>query len=416
MGKHTLKMINYKSISKRLKIIIFDGSFKTTPFINRLIIGLSQKHNVYVLGFNETLPLIISNVNYVSLGSNSNKIGFAITSLKYPLRLGQWKIMLGTFRMLGKGNRTELQKQNLKLALEHIQPDIIHLQWPSVIPWFESVLKEQQIPVILSQRGYHVNVRPFVNSQNFKYLQKWFSKISAFHSVSQAISTKGDLIYNSQAKIDHVIYTGVSLKEFEFSKEYKKEDNLNIISVGRSHWKKGFDYALKACKLLKDHGLVFSYTIVGGTKLEELIYLINDLGLQEHVTLKDKLNQHETLDAIRRAAVFLLPSIEEGIANVAVEAMALGIPIISTDCGGMLELITNEKEGWVVATREPEALADAIMKFYEMPIENIQRIRAAARLKIENQHSNDQMAKGMEELYKEVLDRSKITHKFTYDN
>lgn len=402
-------------MSKRLTIIIFDGSLKTTPFINRLIIGLSLNHNVYVLGFNEEHYRKIPNVHFMPLGSNTNKARFTMTSLRWLLRSGQWKLLFKTFRMLGEGKRVALQKQNLKLALAYIHPDIIHLQWPSVIPWFEFVLEEQQIPVVLSQRGYHINVRPFVKPENFKYLQEWFPKMSGFHSVSHAISNRGDGIYNTPNKIDHVVYTGLSIKEFEFNNDYKKEDHLHMISVGRSHWKKGYDYALKACKLLKDRGLVFTYTIVGGSKLEELIYLINDLGLQGHVTLKDKLSQHDTLDAIGRAAVFLLPSVEEGIANVAVEAMALGVPIISTDCGGMPELIINEKEGWVVAAREPEALADAITKFYEMPIENIQRIRAAARLKIENQHSKEQMVQGIEKLYEEVLSGIKIVSEFTHE-
>ena len=105
--------------------------------------------------------------------------------------------MFPTLKKLIKGKRQALQQQNLDLALKNISPDIIHLQWPSVIPWFEVVLMEQKIPVVLSQRGFHSNVRPFVDEANFEYLNKWYPKIAGFHSVSKAIAANGDKIWNT---------------------------------------------------------------------------------------------------------------------------------------------------------------------------------------------------------------------------
>ena len=63
------------------------------------------------------------------------------------------------------------------------------------------------------------------------------------------------------------------------------------------------------------------------------------------------------------ADLFLLPSVEEGIANVVLEAMALGVPVITTDCGGMREVLKDGSNGKIVSVRDTDAMVDAIMEF-----------------------------------------------------
>ena len=386
-------------MQEQLKILIFDGSFKTTPFINRLVAGLAVKHQVYILGFNEKLPHKLENVTYVALGSNENKLRFLWTCL----RLASINQVIDTLKLIWQGDRKRLQQQNLSLAIKKIHPDIIHLQWPSVLPWFEEVLLEQKAPVVLSQRGFHGNVRPFVDKENFEYLRKWFPKLAGFHSVSKAIAVNGDKIWISENKIDKVIYTGLDIEKLMFLESYTKSEPLKLLSIGRAHWIKGYDYALQTCKLLKEAGLSFRYTIIGGAGDEELQFLIHDLGLADCVSLKNRMPQTEVFELMQNASVLLMPSIEEGIPNVVVEAMAVGLPVISTDCGGVTELIENEKEGWVVPVRDPKAMAEAVVNFQKLPIDTINLIRTAARKKVEVQHSEEKMVKGMEELYFEVL-------------
>lgn len=386
-----------------LKIIIFDGSFKTTPFINRLIKGLATAHEVYILGFNENLLQPVGGVNYVSLGSNQSKLRFVFTTLQKVFGSKQLNLLLPTLKNLLQGKRQALQQQNLDLALKAISPDIIHLQWPSVLPWFEEVLLKQEIPVVLSQRGFHNNVRPFVDKTNFDYLQKWYPKIAGFHSVSKAISANGDKIWQVPEKIGHVVYTGLSLEEIPFGLEYTRTKPLQLLSIGRAHWIKGYDYALACCKILKEQTIPFTYTIVGGAGDEELQFLLDDLGLQDCVKLEGRKPQQEVFKIMREASVLLMPSLEEGLPNVVVEAMLVGLPVISTNCGGVPELISDTKEGWLVPTRNPKAIANAIETFIEMPLKEIEAIRLAAREKAAQQHNEEQMVRGMEGLYFKVL-------------
>ncbi|MCB0456051.1 MAG: colanic acid biosynthesis protein, partial [Aequorivita sp.] len=102
---------------KKLKIIIFDGSFKTTPFINRLVKGLVLKQEVFILGFNEKLATPIAGVRYISLGSNQNKFNFVITTLRFRLLSGDLKNIISATGKLFKGKKQELQQENLNLVL-----------------------------------------------------------------------------------------------------------------------------------------------------------------------------------------------------------------------------------------------------------------------------------------------------------
>ncbi|WP_432409989.1 glycosyltransferase family 4 protein [Rasiella sp. SM2506] len=388
---------------KSLTILIFDGSFKTTPFINRLIRGLSKQHTIYILGFNETIAHPIPHVHYVSLGSNQNRFRLLHTTFSRLLISKKYSLLIPTFTRLLRGERKVLQQQNLRLALNTIHPDVIHLQWPSVITWFEEILEQQKIPVVLSQRGFHNNVRPFVDKENFKYLQKWYPKIAGFHSVSKAMAANGDKIWNSTTKLNSVIYTGLSLDDFSFSEGYEVTTPLKLLSIGRTHWIKGYSYALQTCSLLKEKNISFSYTIIGVAEDEELQFLINDLELQDCVYLENRLPQPQVFEKMKEASLLLMTSLEEGIPNVVVEAMAIGLPVLSTNCGGIPELITNGNEGWVVPTRNPSAMANAIEAFLNLPVEKIKQVRIAARKKVEAQHSEKEMVNGMMGLYDAVL-------------
>jgi colanic acid/amylovoran biosynthesis glycosyltransferase len=280
---------------------------------------------------------------------------------------------------------------------------VVHVQWVSNISLFEDLLKPQTYKFVLSQRGYQTNVRPFVDKANFDYLQTWLPHFSGFHSVSQAISKEGNKIYKSTNKIDQVVYTGLDLSKFDFNSLVVKNEVLEIISVGRPHWKKGYDIAIKAMAELKVQGLQFHYQIIGGENDQELLFLIEDLGLTSDVELLPKLPQQKVFELMSSAGVFLLPSIEEGIANVAVEAMALGCPVISTNCGGMEELITHQKEGWIVSVYDEEAMAEQIIVFNQLDSEYIQSIKDAARLKVKQQHTEMKMVEGMMKLYDRVV-------------
>lgn len=390
---------------KALKIIIFDGSFKTTPFIQRLAKGLvANGHRVIIIGFNEHNPNPINKVTYQSLGSNTSYLKLIASSLQLAIGSKKIRAIANALRLIMKGKRKNLQEQNLSLALKKLNPDVVHLQWSSLLSWMEPYLPNHYFKVVLSQRGFLTNVRPFVDSANFQYLQKWYPKLDGLHSVSWAISQVGKKIGIPLTQIDQVVYTGFSLDKLDYNPMLpKREKPLKLLSVGRPHWIKDYPTALKTCAMLKDEDIEFQYTIIGTVSNEELLFLINELGLQAEICITAKLSQEQVYKKMKQADALLLTSIEEGLPNVAVEAMALGLPVISTNCGGMEELITHSKEGWIVPTGDPESLVNAIKNLMALTVSDLNDITLAARKKVERQHAVDKMVNDMELLYQKTL-------------
>ena len=119
--------------------------------------------------------------------------------------------------------------------------------------------------------------------------------------------------------------------------------------------------------ILKKEKIDFHYTIIAsGKDQENIFYQIHDLGLSECVTFINGLSHKEAIDKMSESDLFLLPSVGEGISNAVLEAMALGIPVISTDCGGMEEVIKNGENGFVISAREPKLIAIQIQRFLKI--------------------------------------------------
>jgi glycosyltransferase involved in cell wall biosynthesis len=123
-----------------------------------------------------------------------------------------------------------------------------------------------------------------------------------------------------------------------------------VLSVGRLVEKKGHETLLRAAGLLRDRGCAFRLRIVGeGVEWARLQRLVHELGLEEHVTFTGPLTEAEVHAEYERARVFALACRElengdrDGIPNVLLEAMAHGLPIVSTSSPGVVEAVTAEQ-------------------------------------------------------------------------
>src|SRR6266516_3817652 len=147
-----------------------------------------------------------------------------------------------------------------------------------------------------------------------------------------------------------------------------------ILSVGRFCEKKGYPYLIQACYRLKQQGRSFVCRIVGfGPLQEELEKLIHTLQLQDCVFLAGKLTQDKLIQEYRRADLFVLPCLvtddgdRDGIPNVLLEAMAIGIPVVSTPVSGIGELVNHMQNGLLAAEKDCESLAAAVEMLLDDP-------------------------------------------------
>ncbi|HLQ07003.1 MAG TPA: glycosyltransferase [Nitrososphaerales archaeon] len=163
----------------------------------------------------------------------------------------------------------------------------------------------------------------------------------------------------------HVVYNGLDLSKFEV-RNSEPRDHL-ILSVGRLVEKKGFPYILQACGLLKERGTPFKCEIVGyGGMRRGLEELVNSLGLNGNVVLVGALAQDELILHYRNAFVFCLAPVvasnedRDVLPNVVKEAMAVGVPVVTTSIPGMEEMVQTGRSGLLVPSKDPKAIADAL--------------------------------------------------------
>ncbi len=138
---------------------------------------------------------------------------------------------------------------------------------------------------------------------------------------------------------------------------------LKFITVAHLEKHKGIDYLIKAAEILKKKGYNFKVIIVGdGNKKYEYKREILEKGLTEVVHLVGGKTHQEVAELMRRSDSFVLPSLGETFGVVLIEAMATGLPIITTDCGGPSEIVDSES-GIVIPPANEKALAQAMEKF-----------------------------------------------------
>lgn len=159
--------------------------------------------------------------------------------------------------------------------------------------------------------------------------------------------------------------------------------------MGRLVEKKGFADLVRACAQLKESGHRFRCLIVGerGDQSDAIAELISSLGLSDTVRIMGPRTQAQLRLLYGQATVFVLPCLitdsgdRDGIPNVMAEAMAMGVPVVSTPISGIPELVADGKEGLLVPARDPAALAAAVARLLDDPAQRA-RISAAARARI----------------------------------
>lgn len=172
----------------------------------------------------------------------------------------------------------------------------------------------------------------------------------------------------SQSAPIHTVYHGVDTTRFAPSIHRPAPAIPTILSVGRFVEKKGFPFLIEACRIIRDHEIPFCCRIVG--EPDEQTDVVNDLirryGLEQEISIGTGVTQEELRTIYQSATVFVLPchvvdnGDRDGIPNVLAEAMASGIPVISTAVSGIPEIIQDRHNGLLVAPRDPVALAKAI--------------------------------------------------------
>jgi len=202
-----------------------------------------------------------------------------------------------------------------------------------------------------------------------------------------------------------VVHHGVSLDRFRPVPRDPGVCVPRLVSVGRLVEKKGYDDLLRALARVKVAGAEFSCDIYGdGPQREELMRLRRRLCLEDRVRLLGARSNDGVRTALEHADAFVLtPRVaadrdRDGIPNVLVEAMASGLPVVTTSAGGTTELVRDGDNGLVCPPGDVPAIAADVEQVLEDPALRC-RLGAAARATVEADYDVDAAARELERLF-----------------
>jgi glycosyltransferase involved in cell wall biosynthesis len=143
--------------------------------------------------------------------------------------------------------------------------------------------------------------------------------------------------------------------------------------------------------------------IIGsGEEEQRLLYTLNDLELTDCVEWRGQLPAPAVVERLQAADVFLLASVSEGISNALLEAMACGLPVVTTDIPGMDEAVTDGMEGFIVPPRDARAMAAALEQLGQDDAAR-RRMGEAGRARVLSDFRLDDQVTSFEHLFRSVV-------------
>jgi glycosyltransferase involved in cell wall biosynthesis len=262
--------------------------------------------------------------------------------------------------------------------LARLRPDVVHFEWETAAIRHLPLFGVWGCPVVVSCHGAGVNVYPSSSAEPWHVdgLREIFERSAAVHCVSEALVIEASRYGLDRAKVA-LIRPAVDPAFFSPADEPRVEsETLEVIGVGLLRWLKGWEYGLEAIARAIRRGIPATLDLYGGEpdrtvgeegETERLLHTIHDLGLDRCVELHGDVPSLEVRDALRVADVLLHPSLSEGLPTVILEAMASGIPVVVTDCGGVREAVRDGVDGFVVPPRDADAVVDALAALWADP-------------------------------------------------
>ena len=261
-----------------------------------------------------------------------------------------------------------------------------------------------KLPYIISLRGSDVPGKHARLKLDYKILAPLFKSIwkkaSALVACSQGLKDRA-LQFMPSAPID-VITNGIDLDMFHPAQNDKAQQELKLLTVGRLSVTKRFEILIDAVEILHKAGRNLHLTIAGGgAMLDGLKQIVSQKNLSNIIDVKGRIESDLMPDLYRQNDIFVSASMQEGMSNAMLEAMASGLPIITTRCEGVDELIADN--GIVVEQPRPDAIADEIQKLADDK-NGYELMSKAARKKVE-QFGWDNIAEQYLRYYKNIANR-----------
>ena len=306
---------------------------------------------------------------------------------------------------------TRLKSRQLIKLLKEEKPDILHFHYGSDAGIFLPVVKKMNIPSVVSFYGYDCTGFPkyYFGLGKLFLKKKVFSNASIITAMSEEM--KRDIIQlgcNADKIIVH--YHGIKTGLFNFEKSHKSDDVIRFLMISSFTPQKGHIFLLNAFQKALEKTKKIQLLVVGGgsekTAIEKHIAERNINNVIVCNPVRYASNEH--LKYLSDADVFVHPSItdlkgnKEGIPGAIVEAMSIGLPVISTNHAGIPEIIKHLQTGFLVNENDIDALAQAMITLAEQP--ELRKTLSHNAKEYANSHLDISVKeRELEELYNQIV-------------
>ena len=257
----------------------------------------------------------------------------------------------------------------------------------------------------------HGSPEPFTGTDKLKMscytmLNSFATRFCTDRIITVSNKMRADIAKRAYPPVD-TIHNGIEMTDLGASMSTSEirhslgvtPGNLVVGSVGRLVPVKGFGAFLKAGQLVRHELPNVTLLLIGdGPSRTDLMTTAERYGLGEHVIFTG--HRSDVLQLISAMDVFVISSLHEGIPTVLLEAMSVGVPVVSTAVGGMPEVI-DESSGFLVEPGNPQKLADAICRVLRAP-DACRAVVNHAHTKVQNDFSTKRQAAKVHALYMET--------------
>lgn len=315
-------------------------------FVKEQAIALSEIHNIVLVAFdiNYKSKITFNNCSLIQTEEQLFEEYYLTVNKSIPI-YNQINFFYSTFKIIKK----LIKKKNI---------DIIHchVSYPSgIVGMFLS--KSLKIPFIITEHSspFESLFRSFFHK---RLTLLSLNKSNTIITVSQSSARNINKYINKEVRIVHNLLPNNKIEEL--SKNINKKFNIGFLG-GLNTNQKGLDILLKAIALLDEKEDIIVHIGGDGLLIKEYIQMSKSLNLDTICNFYGKIEPKNVQKFMNKLDIFILPSRHETFGIVAIEAMACGIPVISTRCGGPEEFI-NFENGLLIENMNIEALSKSIQE------------------------------------------------------
>lgn len=400
-----------------MELLLVTGCFpeRSETFIYRKIVALADRgHNVTVATrrvgdwslYPDRLPATLR-LEKLPPDDNLRDPRRALAAIGAALRTATTSLA-STRRLLALcAAREASATERARLFLQHLpfldrRVDVVHFEFLHLAAMYPLASRVIDAPVVVSCRGNDIHTLELRAEREQRRAIQTILEATAVHCVSEEMASEVTRLTGRDKGL-WVNRPAVETKRIKVRPPSNSRSGpLKLLATGRLVWKKGFDYLLAVMARLLKRDVSFTLEILGDGPLKShLRFSIDDLGLHDHVTLVGGVSSKEVLTRLQQTDVFVLSSFEEGISNAVLEAMASGVPVVTTSAGGMREAVTDGREGYVVPVRDVTLMADRIEYLAKHP-ETRTEMGAAARERAVRDFSLERQVMSFEALYRSI--------------